>query len=404
MATIFDYLTWRGDIPFSEAAPLNPADQIILTRISYLPLRRFHWNKEHTLAELCEKMAHYDESKFRMHADIELVRFLKDAPRYQNLLITDYQQELHVSAEKQFCAVTIHLSEEELYLSYCGTDGTWAGWKEDWNLSYMDLVPSQGEALRYAKTMLEKYPEKKAYLGGHSKGGNLASFAAIFLSEPLQDRVLGVCSLDGPGFGDWVIENQGCKAMKDRMEIFVPGDSFFGQILTQPVPAKVVSSTAFGLSQHDPFTWEVLGPNLVACESGLSLFSTIANVSNHLWMDNTSPEDRAVTIDVVFDFLMVGDKMTTKETQQDWLKLTPAFLSKLAGMTPSQRDNVIEVLGELAKAYGTGAWDITVDTAKDYAYTTAAEVYQQFPTSLKWVADYILDKTDTVLPGINDKK
>ena len=37
MANCFDYLMWRGDIPFS-VSPLNEVDGMLLSRLSYAPL------------------------------------------------------------------------------------------------------------------------------------------------------------------------------------------------------------------------------------------------------------------------------------------------------------------------------------------------------------------------------
>lgn len=34
MGTIFDYLDWRGDIPFAQV-PLNPVDALILSTLAY---------------------------------------------------------------------------------------------------------------------------------------------------------------------------------------------------------------------------------------------------------------------------------------------------------------------------------------------------------------------------------
>lgn len=35
MGTIFDYLDWRGDIPFAQV-PLNPVDALILSTLAYV--------------------------------------------------------------------------------------------------------------------------------------------------------------------------------------------------------------------------------------------------------------------------------------------------------------------------------------------------------------------------------
>jgi len=35
VGTIFDYLDWRGDIPFAQV-PLNPVDALILSTLAYV--------------------------------------------------------------------------------------------------------------------------------------------------------------------------------------------------------------------------------------------------------------------------------------------------------------------------------------------------------------------------------
>mgnify|MGYP000778192348 CR=1 FL=1 len=36
MATVFDYLKWRGDLSFAQD-PLNPVDGLIFCALSYIP-------------------------------------------------------------------------------------------------------------------------------------------------------------------------------------------------------------------------------------------------------------------------------------------------------------------------------------------------------------------------------
>ena len=37
MSNMLDYIEWRGDIPFT-AAPFNEVDNLVLARLSYIPL------------------------------------------------------------------------------------------------------------------------------------------------------------------------------------------------------------------------------------------------------------------------------------------------------------------------------------------------------------------------------
>ena len=44
MANIVDYIKWRGDLSF-EVSPLNEIDNLILSRISYLPFEKINFKE-----------------------------------------------------------------------------------------------------------------------------------------------------------------------------------------------------------------------------------------------------------------------------------------------------------------------------------------------------------------------
>ncbi len=99
--------------------------------------------------------------------------------RFAKLKLKKYINKIDIKSEKQFSAITIILPDNTAYISYRGTDNTLVGWKEDLNMSFMDLVPSQIDAVNYLNN-LEKEIKGDIRVGGHSKGGNLAVYAAAF--------------------------------------------------------------------------------------------------------------------------------------------------------------------------------------------------------------------------------
>lgn len=66
-------------------------------------------------------------------------------------------------------------------------------------LSYMFPVPAQIEALYYFQETAS-LSEGDVRVCGHSKGGNLAVFAAVSCSNSLKKRIRGVYEYDAPGF------------------------------------------------------------------------------------------------------------------------------------------------------------------------------------------------------------
>lgn len=119
--------------------------------------------------------------------------------RFADMLLGNYA--LHNNEEKQvqFGAFTAEPGDGSIYVSFMGTDDSLIGWKEDFNMSFIRPIPSQLEAAEYVNETI-KYSRRKIRLGGHSKGGNLAIYAAVKAKPSLKRRIIAVYNNDGPGF------------------------------------------------------------------------------------------------------------------------------------------------------------------------------------------------------------
>ena len=170
MSNINNYLEWRGDIPLNNDFPLNEIDSMILARFSYLLFDRIKMNKEETIKSISEKMKKFKNEEFLYNGDKQLITNLGLSRRFRNMLVTDYIENNEEETEKQFRAITIHTGDNEIYISYIGTDSSIYGWKEDFNMAFMENVPCQFEGREYLKKIANKYPTKRLRIGGHSKG------------------------------------------------------------------------------------------------------------------------------------------------------------------------------------------------------------------------------------------
>lgn len=170
MANINDYLEWRGDVPVSKALPINEIDCMILARFSYLIFNRIEMCKKETIKSISDKMKDFKNEEFRYNGDKQLITNLGISRRFRDMVVTDFVENNEKENEKQFGAITIHISEEEMYISYIGTDSTIYGWKEDFNMAFMEDVPCQVEGQKYLDRIAKKYSDKKIRIGGHSKG------------------------------------------------------------------------------------------------------------------------------------------------------------------------------------------------------------------------------------------
>ena len=103
------------------------------------------------------------------------------------------------------------------------------GWNEDMNMNYRAEVYGQSVATEYFKTIANKYPDRRFYLLGHSKGGNFAQYALSAVSPELQDRVIKALSFDGPGFFHQVYTSAGFQRSIGKMKTYLPESSVIGQ-------------------------------------------------------------------------------------------------------------------------------------------------------------------------------
>jgi len=231
MANINDYLLWRGDIPINSKFKFNEIDSAILARFSYLIFFKIEMNEIETIETISEKMSHFDNDEFMYNGDKELITYLGKSERFKNMKVTDYVRNNDKETEKQFGAITVHISEDEMYISYIGTDSTIFGWKEDFNMGFMENVPCQIDGKKYAEKISEKYSNKKIRIGGHSKGGNVAIYSAITISKDIQNRIIKVYNYDGPGFNKAIIDKYGNEEIISRIETYIPQDSVIRKII-----------------------------------------------------------------------------------------------------------------------------------------------------------------------------
>jgi hypothetical protein len=132
------------------------------------------------------------------------------------VLVRGYVNEIDTKEEKQFCAMCFDFYDDSTYVAFSGTDDTIVGWKESLNMAVFTPIPSQLRSVEYLK-QVSGCSGSKLYLGGHSKGGNLAAFAAIMSKKSIQNRIVSVHSFDGPGFQPSFIEKYGKTEIHDKI-------------------------------------------------------------------------------------------------------------------------------------------------------------------------------------------
>lgn len=349
MANMMDYLLWRGDLRFSDV-PFNEVDNLILSELAFLDF------SEILSSDPSEAMLLYDvaDRYFLERGDhppnfgfvvpkeiLPLFRMAAESDRFREIRLCAYEKILDSDSESQFAAVTMLIPDGSMYLAFCGTDDTLVGWKEDFNMSFLPVVPAQSLAVRYLERVAELYPDR-IRLGGHSKGGNLAIYAAAKSVSAVQTRILGVYNNDGPGFSREFLDSEGYAAVKGCVRTIVPQGSLVGMLLENDSEFTIVKSRASGIFQHDGFSWEVLGKEFVRVEDRTQE-SKVMDRAIRVWLAGISVSEREEFVESLYAVL----KSAGAETLSELMENKEALLKIVRGCKPEHVEILQKVVVSL---------------------------------------------------------
>ena len=345
MANVCDYVKWRGDITL-EQSKFNEIDNLILSRFSYFPFDKIiEENEIVTIKELSRRFQKQDVTKLPIlwKDDVDLFPLIGESKRFGELLATKYINKIDPEQEKQFAAITVLMPDDTIFISYRGTDNTIVGWKEDLNMSFKSHIASQLSAKKYLEMIAKEYPDKKIRIGGHSKGGNIAVYAATFVSQEIKDRIINVYNNDGPGFCDDVIETPEYHEMIKKVHTYI------GRLMNHREKYTVVESVQKGIMQHDLYSWQVLGTKFITLEE-VTNGSEFVDKTIKEWLENVEPEKREQVIDVVFDILNATDAQTMKEIKNSWFTSARTMMASYKNIDNETKDMIWKAVGELLKS------------------------------------------------------
>lgn len=350
MSNIIDYLKWRGDLRF-EIDPINEIDNIILARFSYMPFQDIYLEPKENIKSIAKKMKIIPKSNFVWEDDKEFIEELGKTRRFQNLIVSDYVQKIDLSTETQFCAITIWLDNGEKYISYEGTDSTIVGWKEDFNMSFMTNIPSQIEAVKYLENIADKYT-CNFRMGGHSKGGNLAVYAATYCKDEIKERIIGILNADGPGFSKQTMTDERYKNIASKVTTYIPQSSIIGRLLEHEEKYNIIESIQNGIMQHDIYSWQVQGNKLIKL-TDLTNESQIVNNIVKDWLSNTSIEQRKNFINTLYEIIGKTEAKTVADFSTQWLKNIKKIIETYKTMNEEDKKQMEQMIKLTIKSIRT---------------------------------------------------
>lgn len=393
MADVRDYLELRGDITLAER-PMNDVDNVILASLSYLDLKGIVPAAEDggsvSVAEACEAFLARAEAAGKGDDISEWVRSLATidarfvcalgaSERFGKARLRSYVDVCDEEVVVQFSALCADLDDGRTYVSYRGTDNTLVGWREDFMLSFTVTEAQRAAAVYLESEAASAAKEgRKLYVGGHSKGGVLAAYAALVLPEKYRGLVEHVWSNDGPGMTAEVLtDGKRCRDVYgERFSHVVPTYSVVGMLFDSGGAKRVVKSTADAAMQHDPMTWQVK-------TGGLDLADDLLPECKHMnkalagWIDSMDADEREKFTNEFFDVLEAGGATTLDEVAG-----SVGSISKVIGALGETDQRTRDLVWELFGA----AIGAQVDSRKESLFSAASKAAAGVAEQLKELA------------------
>lgn len=355
MGTVLDYIREYGKYSFREM-PMTEVDSLALCQLSYLKFDGMVPAPEEEGASVVLKSLKERPDYDNLFADVRyeeanraLLEGMLAVKRYRSLQLNYYVNVVEKEWETQFSAITYTLDDGTVYVAYRGTDENIVGWKEDFNMSFLSPVPGQNSAVAYLNSVGDRF-QGPFYLGGHSKGGNFAVYSAMKCDPGLQERILGIYSLDGPGFPPEALKSGEYDKIADRVTKILPHSSLVGMLFESDMRFRIVESKTFGLLQHDLYTWKVEKDHFKAAEDIYERRKKMDNTLNS-WILSLSEEQRRVFVDTLFQVISASRADNLIDMTAEWKRSMNGMIAALREIdeeTAKILKTVIKALFEVA--------------------------------------------------------
>lgn len=369
---LLDYVDWRGDLSF-EACGFNNVDALIFCQLSYLHFDSLvppGFDDFISLKDTARKFK--DSSDFENRKDLgmminpkttELLFKCAESARFGEVLLCGFVDNYSKMREEQFAAVTFCFDEgkrgllgkiKKAFAAFRGTDDTLIGWKEDFNLAFMESVPAQNDAAIYLKAAMnsKSFHKYEFYAGGHSKGGNLAVFAGANQDERSKEKIINIFNFDGPGFSEKDLAGADFCSVKRKIISVFPQMSLIGMLFHHYEDFKVVESSEKLIMQHDPFSWNVRGGNFVernSLENGSEIFFKSFNK----WFEKLEKKQRENFVETIFGLVGATKATTNTEFSRNFLKNAGTILKAAVKLDSSIRDDSLKIISQFLKITGS---------------------------------------------------
>lgn len=358
MDDLLNSLRVRGGISFS-ADGYRTSDALAFACLSYLDFDGVTTAQGITLAELArepERLHEGTTASFETRKALFLL--MAASERYGECRM---HHAICLADEKirmQFAAMCIDLPDGTTVVAFRGTDNTLLGWREDFDMAYLPVVPGQQAAACY----LERVSElgRPLRVTGHSKGGNLAMYAAA-MAPTAGENTVQICSFDGPGLSDEVFRSEGFCRIRPKLWTCCPQTGIIGRLMNVPEDMRIVHSFANGIRQHDPFSWEFRGPEPVLLIKP-DATSDLVCETLHEWLDHSTDEQRGEFVETLFQLIGTTDATHLSDLGTERWKKLLTVIGAAGEVDPETRKAFSRLLAQFVTLGAGNVWERVMET------------------------------------------
>ena len=394
MKNMLDYIKEFGHVSFEERA-FSEIDALVLTELEYLPLEKVVPSDENgenfvTVKEIAEYMQEHKQELFDENPMMitqerhEVSQVIADAPRFQSLKFFGVVSVWDKDTTKQFAAVTVEVEPSVRLVVFRGTDETLIGWKEDFLMTYSPLVAAQTDAKEYLAKQASLF-DGDLMVSGHSKGGNLAIYAAATQEEDVQLRIVDIFCFDSPGLYRSVLETKGYQNIVPLAMRYIPQDSLVGLMLESEVPYVIVKSNATGAMQHSAMTWGIEDGQFIKMEK-LTKNSQLNDQTLKKWTESVSDEELELFWNVFFELLFSVGIDTVNDLYGQFMHYVQEFLKAAGDMDEEKREVLIRV-ALLLVSTRFEVWKASLDMSEMVPFEmpeVKLPTWEELMTTLSW--------------------
>ena len=385
-----DYVKQRGDLSF-KVDPFNEADNLIFSQLIYANFDNVLKKDDRvTIQKLGELYFKEEEkrpelSRFFGKDGAKVLNAIKDTPRYKDCVVYNYESLLHADTAEQFNAFMIDLPDHTTVICFKGTDDNLIGWKEDCYLAYKKIA-SQDDALAYVSKHFNLF--RKYRIIGHSKGGNLAIYAAMHCNPLVRSRIIQIISNDGPGLRPGSYDENEFNKIKNRYQLIVPEKDGVGTIFEMAQDRTIAKVTTKNIVEaHGMLTWQIKANHIDQADAE-SFQTDKTRIALLKFLNDSSDEQKEIFTEELFKAFKEAGIDSVTQLASGGMSVLLKVIKELSEMDSVARSIALDLAKTFSISVSSGL-DITKRVSQRAESIKARAKHAEISFASRLIEDYL---------------